>query len=77
VSGGSDIAQSFPNGLGARPAMRASQRWHPRSPVQARIAQIKLPEFHLSPCCRSACQLRHAKDESKHDFTSVYKGDGK
>src|SRR5471032_405497 len=47
---------------------------YPRSSVQARIAQIEVLKFRLRPCCRSVCQLRHAKDESKRDFSRVYKG---
>jgi len=36
-----------------------------------------LSEFRRRPCCRSACHLRRAKDESKPETTSVYKGAGK
>src|SRR5471032_1545245 len=53
---------------------RHSLHQYPRSSVQARIAQIEVFKFLLRPCCRSVCQLRHAKDESKRDFGKVYKG---
>jgi len=52
---------------------RQSLHQHPRSLVQARVAQIELSKFLLRLRCRSVCQLRHAKDESKRDLAEVYK----
>lgn len=57
-----------------RRCRRHTFRQCPRLPVQARIAQVELLKLRVRPCSRLACHLRHAKDESKRDFASLYKG---
>src|SRR5271168_663721 len=52
---------------------RHSFHQKPRSLVQARVAQVQLPELRLRPGCRFGDQGVRSKAESKRETPTVYK----